>query len=233
LQPPLQAVARRALPGVDIADSVGLRSGFDYQISLMSLPHVLKTTAETLPGEVPYLAAEPAYVAKWRERLGADGFKVGIVWQGNPDYPRDRYRSIALRHFAPLASVPGIRLISLQAFNGLDQLDALPEGMTVETLGEEIGRPEGFDNLAGVMANLDLIVTSDTSAAHFAGALGRPVWVALRCRPDWRWMERRDDSPWYPTMRLFRQKTHGDWDGVFAEIAAELGEVSGGGPSAA
>jgi hypothetical protein len=181
---------------------------------------------------VPYLSPDPAYQTKWRDRVGSEGFRVGVVWQGNPKYARDRYRSIPLTHYAPLAAVPGVRLISLQAINGLDQMDDLPEGMTVERLGEEIARPNGFDDLAGAMANCDLIVTSDTSAAHFAGALGRPVWVALRYRPDWRWMVERGDSPWYPTMRLFRQKTHADWDSVFAEIAAELAKISGGATAA-
>jgi ADP-heptose:LPS heptosyltransferase len=134
-------------------------------------------------------------------------------------------RSIPLSAFAPLASIPGVRLISLQAQHGLEQLDALPAGMHVETLGEEIvANPDGFRDMAAVMANLDLLITSDSAPAHLAGALGRPVWVALRDRPDWRWLTARDDSPWYPSMRLFRQTSRGDWQGVFAAIAAALSE---------
>ena len=158
-----------------------------------------------------------------------NGFKVGISWQGNPEYPNDRLRSIPLARYAPLAAVPDVRLISLQSFIGLDQLANLPEGMKVETLGEEIvNNPDGFREVAAVMANLDLMIMSDTGPAHLAGALGRPVWVALRERPDWRWMVERSDSPWYPTMRLFRQKTPGDWDGVFTEIAAALADEMAG-----
>ena len=220
---PLHDVLRRALPAVDIDDGLGLRSGFDHQVPLMSLPHVLGTNLETLPRGVPYLLADQARVAKWRERIGSEGFKVGIAWQGNPDYHRDRYRSIPLSQFAPLAAMPGVRLISVQAIHGLEQLDGLPDDMKVESFGTEIANnPDGFDEVAGLMSNLDLMITSDTSAAHFAGALGRPIWVALHRQPDWRWMRERVDSPWYPTMRLFRQKTAGDWPGVFAEIAPAL-----------
>ncbi len=227
--PVLANMMRRSLPGVEVVDNRNARkSGFDYQVSAMSLPHVLRTGAETRAGRVPYLAADQARVDKWRARLGSDGFKVGIAWQGNPGYYRDRYRSVPLRRFQPLAAVPGVRLISVQAINGLDQLDDLPAGMTVERFGAEIANnPDGVDEVAGLMANLDLIVTSDSSPAHLAGALGLPVWVALWQRPDWRWQDRGISSPWYPTMRLFRQSRRDDWDAVFEAIAAALGERVG------
>ena len=123
-----------------------------------------------------------------------------------------------LRHLAPLAAIPGVRLISLQAVHGLDQLETLPQGMAVEQLGEKItANPDGISEIAAAMAVLDLVVTSDTAMAHLAGAFGRPIWVALSDDPDWRWLFERTDSPWYPTMRLFRQTRRGDWDGVFAE----------------
>jgi len=225
VQRPLKAMFARAFPTVDVTDEVGMRGGFDYEAPLMSLPHALGTRLETIPRNVPYLAADEARAEKWRKRLGEEGFKVGVAWQGNPEYFRDRYRSIPLGRFEPLAAVPGVRLISIQAINGLDQLEALPEGMNVESFGDEIGRnPDGFEEVAGLMANLDLIVSSDTVSVHLAGALGRPVWVALRFRPDWRWMHGRTDSPWYPTMRLFRQPRHEDWDAVFAEIVEALRE---------
>jgi ADP-heptose:LPS heptosyltransferase len=106
---------------------------------------------------------------------------------------------------------------------GLDQLEALPEGMKVETLGEEVvNNPDGFREVAAVMANLDLLVMSDTGPTHLAGALGRPVWLALSRHPDWRWLRDRNDSPWYPTMRLFRQKMPGDWPEVFERLASAL-----------
>ncbi len=211
-------------PGMDVSNDVGLRTGFDYQVPLMSLPHVLKTdTEEAVPRDVPYLAADAERVTKWAVRLGSEGFKVGIGWQGNAQFAADHFRSIPLKAFAPLAAVPGVRLISLQALWGLDQLDDLPEGMTVETLGEElVNNPDGFREMAAIMANLDLMIVSDSAPAHLAGALGRPVWVALSRHADWRWLTERGDSPWYPTMRLFRQTTAGDWAGLFGDIAAEL-----------
>jgi tetratricopeptide (TPR) repeat protein len=211
-------------PDMDVSSDIGMRSGFDYQAPLMSLAQVFGTRAEAdIPAASPYLSADPERIAKWRERLGADGFKIGISWQGNSEYTADRFRSIPLKRFAPLAGVTGIRLISLQALWGTEQLKDLPTGMTVETLGEElVNNPDGFREMAAVMANLDLMIVSDSAPAHLAGALARPVWVALCDRADWRWELRRLDSPWYPTMRLFRQKDAGDWDGVFAEIAAAL-----------
>ncbi len=198
---------------------------FDFQVPLLSLAHRFATRLETIPREVPYLFADPDKVAAWRQRIGGSGVRVGVVWQGNPDYPGDPERSIPLVQFAPLAAVPGVRLISLQAVHGLGQLAHLPEAMPVETLGPAItDNPEGMSEIAAAMAALELIVTSDTAVAHLAGALGRPVWVALPHDADWRWLRARSDSPWYPTMRLFRQGKPGDWAGVFAEVASALGE---------
>ena len=220
---PVRRLFHANFPDIDVTTSTGMRTGFDYQISLMSMAHAFGTTLESLPVDVPYLVADEERVAKWRERLGTDGFRVGIVWQGSVKYPRDHQRSIRLPEYAPLGRVPGVRLISVQSMVGLDQLKALPEGMKVETLGEEVvNNPDGFREVAAVMANLDLLIMSDTGPTHLAGALGRPVWVALSRHPDWRWMRDRDDSPWYPTMRLFRQKAPGDWPEVFARLAAEL-----------
>lgn len=214
---------------MDVSDAIGMRSGFDYQAPLMSLPHIFGTNSEAaIPRDVPYLVADPERVAKWAARLGGEGFKVGIGWQGNAEYTSDQFRSMPLKSFAPLASVPGVRLISVQALWGVDQLQTLPAGMTVETLGEElVNNPDGFREMAAVMANLDLMIVSDSAPAHLAGALGRPVWVALRDQPDWRWMTGRSDSPWYPTMRLFRQRQAGDWAGLFEEIAAALDQERG------
>lgn len=210
--------------GVSVVSDLAAQKKYDYQISIMSLPNVLDITLENLPVETPYLSADPAYVEKWRERLGP-GFKVGLIWQGNPKYGADLHRSIRLEHYRPLADIPDIRLISLQVFHGLDQLDNLPDGMTVERLGEEItNNPSGYREVAGAMSNLDLIVTSDTGPAHLSGAMGLPVWVALRDNPDWRWLVEGETSPWYPTMRVFRQQERGVWAPVFENIAAALRE---------
>ena len=226
VQEPLRRLYEANFPDIDVTASLGMRSGYDYQISLMSLPLIYGTTLETIPRNVPYLKPDPARVAKWRQRLGGDGFRIGVVWQGNPGYRADRQRSFKPTEFAPLARLPGVRLISLQWTGGAEQNTDLGDGLKLETLGEEIvNNPDGFREVAAVMANLDLFVTSDTGPAHLAGALGRPVWVALTTWPDWRWMMEGTTSPWYPTMRLFRQRKFGDWPAVFAEIAGDLGKL--------
>ena len=194
---------------------------FDLVCPLMSLPGILGT----IPAQVPYLAAEPDRVARWRDRIGGHGFRIGIAWQGNPDRREDAGRSIRLEHYLPLATVPGVRLISLQKDAGSEQLS--PDS-PVEPLGPDFDRgPDGFLDTAAVMETLDLVITSDTAVAHLAGALARPVWVALRFVPDWRWMLERTDSPWYPTMRLFRQPALNDWAPVFVAIRQAL-EANGG-----
>jgi tetratricopeptide (TPR) repeat protein len=214
---------------------------FDLVCPLLSLPERFGTTVERVPRSVPYLAAESDRVARWRERLGLEGgrpegIKVGIAWQGNPGSQAELGRSVPLAHFLPLGRMTGVRLISLQKHHGLGDLAGLPFGSNVEVLGDEFDAgPDAFLDTAAIMASLDLIITSDTSIAHLAGALGRPVWVALQYVPDWRWILPGADSraggaqdiaqgsPWYPTMRLFRQTTRGDWAGVFADIATALG----------
>jgi hypothetical protein len=193
---------------------------FDVYCPLMSLPGVLKTTLESVPAEVPYLFASQELVQKWRERLGSlEGFKIGIGWQGSPTYVGDRWRSIPLRSFAPLAEMAGIRLVSLQKTAGREQLAELGDRFPVADFAEEMDEAAGpFMDTAAMMTQLDLVITSDTAIAHLAGALGVAVWVALPLVPDWRWLLDRSDNPWYPTMRLFRQQEPGDWTGVFDRI---------------
>jgi hypothetical protein len=198
---------------------------------MISLPCVFETTLETVPGTEPYLVAAPVSVDRWRERLsGVDGFRVGIHWQGDSTYLSDRHRSMALSSFSPLARVAGVRLISLQKGPGVQQIAAVADAFEVlalEGLDEQGG---AFMDTAAVMKNLDLVVTSDTALAHLAGALGVRVWVALSAAPDWRWMVGRDDSPWYPSMRLFRQTTLDDWPGLFERMADALTRAVGQGP---
>lgn len=204
----------------EIVPLVGGGRRFDFQCALMSLPYRLKTT--DLRAEAPYLAAEPALVAQWRDRIGAHGFKIGLCWQGNPKGKIDYGRSIPLASYRALASVANVRLISLQRTHGLEQLERLPAGMTVETLGAFDDGPDAFVDTAAIMQCLDLIITSDTAVPHLAGALGRPAWVALKHIPDWRWMLERSDSPWYRSLRLFRQPVPGDWNSVTAAMAEAL-----------
>jgi tetratricopeptide (TPR) repeat protein len=189
---------------------------------LMSVPGVLGITPDTIPASVPYLGPPAQHIAAWRERLGP-GFKVGISWQGSPAFVHDKGRSIPLGAFAPLAGIPDIRLISLQKHPGAEQIAGAPFGTRIETpLNAADVSDHAFSDTSAVIANLDLIVASDSMIAHLAGALGRPAFVALRQVPDWRWLLGRDDCPWYPTARLFRQTTDGDWQSVFTRIAAAL-----------
>jgi Flp pilus assembly protein TadD len=192
---------------------------FDTWCPLLSLPHLFGMQAP-MP---PYLAADAGRVAAWRERIGTHGRRIGIAWQGNPVAAVERGRSIPLREYLPLAQVPDVRLISLQKHHGLEQLAAVPDGLRIETLGEDFDAgPDAFIDTAAVMQCLDMVITSDTSVAHLAGALGRPVWVGLQHVPDWRWLLEGEDCLWYPTMRLFRQTKRGDWGGVFARMAELL-----------
>lgn len=204
-----------------IISSVDAGSRFDFQSALMSLPLHLGTELETVPASVPYLTAEPEKVAFWRERIGPHGFKIGICWQGNNAVLASR--SFPVRVLQPLSQIDGVRLISLQKGSGLAQLDDLPAGMSVETLGEDFDKgADAFIDTAAVMQSLDLIVTCDTSIAHLAGALARPAWVALKFVPDWRWLLDRPDSPWYPTLRLYRQAAPGAWSPVFTSMSQDL-----------
>jgi hypothetical protein len=193
---------------------------FDFQCALMSLPRGFGTTLANIPTAVPYLTADPALVARWRQRIGETGFKIGISWQGSPIYDADRRRSIPLREFAPLAATPGVRLISLQKGLGTEQMASVE--FKVETPDEPFDAAGAFVDSAALMMSLDLVISSDTAIPHVAGALARPVFVALCRIPDWRWLLDRDDSPWYPTAKLFRQHTTGDWADVFVRMAADV-----------
>ena len=200
----------------------------DYQIPLLSLPAACGTSLDTIPATIPYLHAEPPRVARWRQDFsGVQEFKVGIAWQGNRGFTGDSYRSVPLACFVPLAKCDGVKLFSLQKGYGSEQLPPLAGRLRIVDLASSLDEEAGaFVDTAAVMMNLDLVITSDTSIAHLAGALGVRVWVALQQAPNWRWLRNRGDSPWYPTMRLFRQSRLGAWDDVFAEIAEALRSLS-------
>ncbi len=196
---------------------------FDAQIALSSLPRAFGTRLESVPAPASYLAAEGERMDFWAHRIGDDGFKVGVVWQGNPDPEADTARSMPLIAFRPLAAIPGVRLISLQKGFGAEQLERLPPNMIVETLGPGFDAgADAFVDAAAAIAHLDLVVTCDTSVAHLAGALGAPVWLALKNDAEWRWLRERRDSPWYPSMRLFRQPRAGAWAATFDSMADAL-----------
>ena len=216
---PLVALLQTLSDQVRVVSTIDREQGFDFQISLLSTPMRLGTELSNIPGEVPYLATEADRVARWRNIIGSDGFKIGIAWQGNPQAEFDKSRSVALREFAPLSQIPGVRLISLQKNFGAEQINTLPAEMNVETLDDDFDAgPDAFLDTAAVMQHLDLIVAPNTAIAHLAGALARPVFVALDVNADWRWLLERTDSPWYPTAKLFRQPTRGDWRTVFDDI---------------
>jgi hypothetical protein len=200
------------------ADSV---PGVKGWTPLMHLPQALGLTPDRFVPKLPYLQAEPELVARRRAEIGPHGFKVGIVWQGNPDPRIDIGRSAPLAAFAPLAEIPGVRLISLQKGNGLEQRDKVP--FAVEVLEEFDAGPDRFIDTAAAMTCLDLVVTIDTSVAHLAGALGVPTIILLkRVGADWRWLFKRDDTVWYPSVRLFRQRAPQDWTELLQRVAAEV-----------
>jgi len=194
---------------------------FDCHCPLMSLPLAFGTTLETVPARVPYLSAPPeALQAAATLPLPASGLKVGLAWTGNPDHPKNRFRSVPLEILESLLDLPDVHFYSLQM--GPAAADLAARKLPITDLAPFTG---DMADTAAQMANLDLIVTIDTSMAHLAGALARPVWVLLGHTPDWRWLMDREDSPWYPTARLFRQRRDGDWRPVIDRVRTALLEL--------
>jgi len=191
----------------------------DYYVRLLSLPHLLGTTVDSLPCQTPYLAASSQRLAAWQEKLGktGDNFRIGLVWAGKEmPYPN---RSCPPAFLTPLLTVAGINIFSLQI--GDKERFPLPE-LFSEKIIDLTADIRDFDDTSALITNLDLVITIDSAVAHLAGALGKPTWLMLPCAADWRWMSDRSDSPWYPTMRLFRQPTAGDWQSVVAEVVQAL-----------
>lgn len=205
---------------------------FDYQIPLLSLPLLFKTTLETIPNVTPYIFVDATITASWQNALAHDTqFKIGICWQAKPDIFLEQHpttkRSVPLELFYDIARIPGVSIYSLQQQNGCDQLEHIPADITIHTFDTDpsTGLRTGFDktngryvDTAGVMQQLDLIISVDTSVIHLAGALAKEVFVLLPSVAEWRWMHGRTDTPWYPNMRLFRQQTPGEWQSVIAAI---------------
>jgi tetratricopeptide (TPR) repeat protein len=197
---------------------------FDFHAPLLSVPRIVGTTLDTIPRVVPYLAAEPALLEHWHERLEhVRGLRVGINWKGRGGRAFSRQRDIPLTLLASLSSITGTSLISLQKGVDPDELAALQD-FGILNPGELDISSGAFIDTAAIIENVDLVISSDTAIAHLAGALGVPVWLALPFVPDWRWLLDRSDSPWYPTMRLFRQRQPGDWADIFEEIRQALGD---------
>jgi tetratricopeptide (TPR) repeat protein len=220
----VQPELRRLLAGMDGVERLVTTDDalppYDVHLSLLSLPRVFATEPSTIPRRIPYVAVEAEAARAWARRLAAyPGRRVGLAWAGRPQHKNDRNRSLALRELASLGSVSGVTFVSLQKGPAAAQLSGQPAGFAPVDVGGEL---DDFVNTAAAIANLDLVISVDTSVAHLAGALGRPVWCLLPYAPDWRWMLGRDDSPWYPTMRLFRQARRGEWSGVATQIVKAL-----------
>lgn len=199
-----------------------LPPAFDVHCELMNLPMVLGLRLGDLPGPVPYLAPDPVLAERWRERLAPlPRPLVALTWAGTPTHAHDRKRSLPLNRLGPLAT-SGVTFVSIQKGPKAAASQTAPPGMRLVDLGGEI---RSFDDTAAILSVVDLLVSADTSPVHLAGALGRPVWTLLPFIPDWRWLLEREDSPWYPTMRLFRQTARGDWEPVLERVARELASL--------
>jgi tetratricopeptide (TPR) repeat protein len=223
--PPEIAPLYRGFPGVDRlllgTSDVRRAPHIDAQIPLGSLPLVLKIDTATIPSAVPYLRADIAQTLSFRERFAALGIgrKVGIVWAGSPKHGSDRYRSCNLSAFAALAGVPNVRWISLQKGPAQSQLELAPFGMNILDLSYEL---TDYSATAAAISALDLVITVDTSVAHLAGALGKAVWTLLGFETFWLWQTNVSTTPWYPTMRLFRQPAPNAWDALFSNVRTAL-----------
>jgi tetratricopeptide (TPR) repeat protein len=211
----------QSAPGIDgLVPAGGVLPPFDLQAPLMSLPRILGARPESLPEAVPYLDVPSERRAAWQQRFGRlPGLRVGLVWSGNPEHAQDKRRSVDLDVLAPLGRVRGVSFVGLQYGARSCQGWAPPAGLTLVHVGPELG---SFVEAAAAVAALDLVISVDTAMAHLAGALGVPVWVLLSFVPDWRWGLNGDTTPWYPTMRLFRQEKPGDWAAVVVRLAAAL-----------
>jgi hypothetical protein len=231
--PPLASLLR-SIPGIEVLTE--LPAGdveLDYHIPLLCLPRLFATALDTIPDDVPYLSANPAKVEHWSERLAPydDRIKVGLVWAGDsrkhdPDASAlDRRRSMALEQFAPLLGIAEVRFFSLQKGEPSEQACHPPTGMDLIDMTSDL---HDFEDTAALVTNLDLVVSVDTSVAHLAGALGKPVWLLNRFDTCWRWLLNRDDSPWYPLLRQFRQPSPGEWDSVICGVRDALQHLAAG-----
>jgi tetratricopeptide (TPR) repeat protein len=220
VQSELKALMARLEGGAQIVGRGETPPPFDVHCPLGSLPLALRTEPDTVPAEIPYLSADEASLAKWTARIGALARpRIAIAWSGNSNHFNDRNRSIPFAQLAPLFSVPA-RFVSIQRDVRSEDADKLASEARVTHVGGELAN---FTDTAAAIALADLVISADTAVAHLAGAMGRPLWVLIPFQPDWRWTLDGETSPWYPTARLFRQSSLGDWDGVIARVAAELG----------
>jgi tetratricopeptide (TPR) repeat protein len=223
VQPPLKQLLATVAGITRIVSRGETLPAFDLHCPLMSLPLAFGTELHTIPADIPYIRIPQDRLAKWRRRLAQKTVRrIGIVWAGSELHINDHNRSIALERFASVLSIPGVEFVNLQKEARAEQAAVLRAGNVLQ-IGDEL---RDFADTAAVVSLLDLIISVDTSVAHLAGALGRPVWVLLPFSPDFRWLLERDDSPWYPTARLFRQPRVGDWDSVLERVRRALTPMS-------
>ncbi len=202
---------------------------FDFHCPLLNLPSIFNTTLETVPATITYINTDTQKVLKWRERLQSDSarLKIGLCWAGNPTHKNDRNRSISLSMFSMLGDMENITFYSLQKGKAAEQAKNPPKGMSLVDFTDDLN---DFSDTAALIENLDLIISVDTAIVHLSGALGKPVWTLLPFMPDWRWLLDRDDTPWYPTMRLFRQSSTRDWSHVIISVKDALAHIERLGP---
>ena len=208
---------------VEVRDyNMARQQSFDFHLPLVSLARIMGTTVETIPADVPYLQTDSERVDLWSRRIKHEGFKVGLVWGGAVNNPSNRIRSVALELLAPLINISGVVFYSLQ--KGVEsESKRVVEEWNIIDLAPELN---DFEDTVAAIENLDLVITVDTAVAHLAGALGRPVWTLIYQPTEWRWLLWRDDSPWYPTMRLFRQSFEEPcWPPVIERVAEALRQV--------
>jgi tetratricopeptide (TPR) repeat protein len=229
VHPPLVKLLSRLPGGIEIITAGDQPPSADLWCPLMSLPHAVGTTLETIPATTPYLTADPADVARWCERLaGLAGLRVGLCWAGGNfkgQIDMDRRRSMTLDRLAPLGDISGVQFVSLQKGPPATEAARPPAGMELHDFTEDI---DDFADTAALIENLDLVISVDTAVLHVAGALGKPVWLLNRFDTCWRWLQDRDDSPWYPSLRQFRQPAPGDWESVIGRVRHALERLAVG-----
>lgn len=225
-QPKLKALFKRVAGISEVFDNSEALPAFDVCCPLLSLPRIFETTLETIPARVPYMHPDPEKALRWKVRLAADSasMKVGLYWATDTKSRFAPLKSFTLDKLAPLADIAGVAFYSLQRGAAAGQAADPPPGMALVDLSAELA---DFSDDAALMANLDLVISIDTATAHLAGALGRPVWILTHFPPEWRWLLGRDDSPWYPTVRLFRQGRAQAWEQVIARVGDALRQFAG------
>lgn len=232
----VQPKLRRLLAGVEGIDTLVATGDelppFDCHAPLMSLPRLLGTTLENIPAPLGYLKAEPTLAEKWRQRLATMPRPwVGLAWRGERRHTEDQFRSMPIEALAPLVEGHVASFVSLQQASEDDKIARAGLASRIRSFAAEMDQgPDAFIDTAAVIANLDLVITVDTSIAHLAAALGRPTWILLHAGPDWRWLKEGSRSPWYPSVRLFRQRALGDWDGVAREVRAAFSSTFAAAP---